>query len=111
MKQEINITVLIEKYLQGELHGEELQNFELRMKENEKFREDVEVQKLFVQGVENAGLRNSLHSIHEALYPSSVSFFQTSWMNLLAGGSFGLLIIVSFILGLNNHGSHIMPGS
>jgi hypothetical protein len=101
MKQDLN-TELIEKYLRNELRGDELRDFELRLKHDERLREEVELQKLFVRGVENAGMRNALRAIHQSLYPAPVSFFQSGWINLLAGGSFGALILAAFLFGLNN---------
>jgi hypothetical protein len=101
MKQELN-TELIERYLRGELRSDELGDFELRLKHDEKLREEVELQSLFVRGVENAGMRSAMDAIHQSLYPVKVSFFQSGWINLLAGGSFGALMIAALLFSLNN---------
>jgi hypothetical protein len=104
MREELNDIELIEKYLLGELKGKELDAFELRLLNDEHLRDEVEVQRLFVKGIENAGLRQSLNFIHSNMFESPASFLSRQWMNLLAGGSFCLVIIVASVFAVLNDG-------
>jgi hypothetical protein len=104
MREELNHIELIEKYLLGELKGKELEAFESRLLNDADLRQEVEMQRLFVKGIENAGLKQSLNFIHSAMFESPASFLSRHWMNLLAGGSFCLVIIAAFLFAVFNDG-------
>jgi hypothetical protein len=106
MRQEFEHIELIEKYLLGQLRGKELEDFELRLLNDEKLKEEVELQKMLVSGVENAGLKQSLNFIHQTMFETSASYFSRNWINILAGGSFSLMILVAALFAVfKDHGS------
>ncbi len=77
---------LIDRYLQGELSGIELDNFNLRMKSEDGFRSDVELQKLIYAGIQKAN-----HDKLKAVIVSSIGY-----RKLLV--PFALKMIVTFFV-------------
>jgi hypothetical protein len=103
MRHELNQIELIEKYLEGRLAERELEDFKLRLLKEENLREEVEVQRLFINGIENAGLKQSLNFIHQTMIESPYSFLVRNWINVLAAGSFCLLLIIASVFAILNN--------
>ena len=92
----------IEKYLEGALKGDELNNFEQRLKSDQRFSDQVELYRLAIESVELYQakiMKKRLKVIHKELYqPSFVNLLKTwyVWSGLLL--LTGALIIGGILL-------------
>lgn len=66
----------IEKYLLGQLGSGDLREMEERLKNDEAFADQVELQRMLMRASENLGLRESLNHIHHSLYRSPWAFWR-----------------------------------
>ncbi|MCH2200102.1 MAG: hypothetical protein MK081_15105 [Flavobacteriales bacterium] len=83
MRKELELTKLIESYLNGELTGEELKAFELRLNVNQKLREEVELQRTTMEALEGVMIRRSVQQ-------AAKMHAKGKWMKGLGGA--GILI-------------------
>lgn len=60
MRKELELIKIIEKYLQGELKGDELIKFETQLAKSKTLQEEVEKQRLVMEGVKNVGVRTKV---------------------------------------------------
>ncbi len=82
MRDELNKIEKIENYLLGKLEGEELIRFEKELNTNAELRQEVELQRLFVTGIELLSVKEELNEIHVAEYPNK-NFFSGNWLKLV----------------------------
>jgi hypothetical protein len=68
MKQELIQLQEIDEFLSGELKPEHLAEFEKRLAEEEDVRDDVEITKNVIQGVQASAFRDMLHRIHGRIH-------------------------------------------
>lgn len=85
----------IDRYLLGRLEGEELKNFELRLKNDGDLREMVAQQRLLLEGIEEFHLKNQLDHYHRQMEVENIDKKPlTIWLAIAA--SIVILIGVSF---------------
>lgn len=60
---------LVEKYLAGQLEGDELKSFKLKLESNPQFKEQVETQRCLQEGVAHYAMKQQLEEIHNRIYP------------------------------------------
>jgi len=58
----LNVTVLIDKYLLGELTETELREFETQLKTNQELQNDLDLQKIIMKGIERASMLSQLQT-------------------------------------------------
>lgn len=103
MSHDIENIEQIESYLEGKLTGSQLDDFNLKMEADEYFRSKVDTQKLLVEGVKKAAMKQELNLIHKQMYSNKSNHFFGN-KNLLRIITITLISVGAFIgiLYLNN---------
>jgi len=100
MKTELQKIELIEKYLEGQLKGQQLKEFEAKLTNDAAFRQEVVIQNELYQSIEREGRRGliaELNQIHQGFYGGTVSFF-SRYKFLFISTVTGIIIIsISFL--------------
>lgn len=96
MRSELEHIERIEQYLLGILEGEVLLEFEKELNVSSQLREEVELQRILMKGLENAGLRKSLNHIHYSEYENAFAYWWRTWGKYVIGG----IIVLTLVAGL-----------
>ena len=67
MNENSTNTELLIQFLDGELHGEQLEDFKKSIEQNASLREELENLRLTKEAVKSYGLKNRIHSIHSEM--------------------------------------------
>ena len=82
MREELTKIERIENYLLGRLGEEERKRFEDELEADKELRQEVELQRLFIIGVELLAVKEELNTIHESGYATK-TYFSGTWFNLI----------------------------
>jgi hypothetical protein len=102
MRNELQHIEKIERYLSGNMEGEELLQFRRELEVNTVLREEVEMQKLLIEGAEFYGLRRDLNKIHSENYDNLYKYIRKHWWKF-GIGAFLLSGVIIFFMNDNDN--------
>lgn len=100
MRKELQKIELIEKYLEGQLKGQQLKEVEAELTTDAAFRQEVAIQNELYQGIKREGRRGliaELNQIHQGIYGGSVSFFSRYKLLFISSVTGIIIISISFL--------------
>ena len=100
MKTALQKIELIEKYLEGQLKGQQLMEFEVKLTNDAAFRQEVVIQNELYQSIKREGRRGliaELNQIHKGIYGGTVSFFSRYKLLFISTVTGIIIISISFL--------------
>ncbi len=86
MRKELELIEIIEKYLLGELQGDDLARFEEKLSTSESLQKQVEQQRLVMEGVKNVSIRNKVKKAKK-----SFKLNKWGWNGLITAVALGVV--------------------